>query len=388
MNGLIDSRLAAQIVEQAKAVLPFDINVMDARGSVLASTDSSRVGSFHSGAQMVLGSTRDVEIESATAARIANVRPGVNLPLVVRGKLVGVIGLTGEPGEVRQFGKLLQSMAQLMLERDELTAELRREERHKEEFIRQVIEGTTLTQTELAGWAERLGIDSTLTRCAVLCRFTAEDVEQDGHLTEIEHLHTLMSRDYPELLLARISLNDLAIFGVVAPRSEDARRTEAMSRKYLQDLCCRIEAFTTRPFSLAVGVALPGIDGLRHSWTSALDTLRVALPRRTDANSTCFAYYDYRLSVLLSGLTAGWQSEEFSAPLRRLAESERDASLHMHTLKVWYAQSAHPVRTAHALGIHRNTLDYRLKKINEATGLDLSSIEDFVMMYIALHRNG
>ncbi|MCA8251448.1 hypothetical protein LGN12_30345 [Burkholderia multivorans] len=49
MNGHIDSRLAAQIVEQATVVLPFDINVMDAKSAVVASTDSARIGTLHIG---------------------------------------------------------------------------------------------------------------------------------------------------------------------------------------------------------------------------------------------------------------------------------------------------------------------------------------------------
>ncbi|WP_420801601.1 helix-turn-helix domain-containing protein [Providencia rettgeri] len=40
--------------------------------------------------------------------------------------------------------------------------------------------------------------------------------------------------------------------------------------------------------------------------------------------------------------------------------------------------------TAKELFIHRNTLDYRLKRISEITKLDLLTIESKVLLYVAL----
>jgi carbohydrate diacid regulator len=42
------------------------------------------------------------------------------------------------------------------------------------------------------------------------------------------------------------------------------------------------------------------------------------------------------------------------------------------------------VSTAKALHIHRNTLDYRLQKIAELTGLDLGATDDRLLLYVAL----
>ncbi|AQH01516.1 hypothetical protein A9R05_22140 [Burkholderia sp. KK1] len=388
MNGRIDSRLAAQIVEQVTNVLPFDINVMDANGSVVASTDPTRVGTFHSGAQMVLGSSREVEIDDAAAARITNVRPGVNLPLVVRGKLIGVIGLTGAPDEVRRFGKLLQGMAQLILEREELTLELRREERHKEEFIRQAIrEGSERFREDLAAGAERLGIDLTVTRCAVLCRFTSDDANQEALLPELEQVQTHITQQRPDLMVARSSLSDLVIFRQVDVDAADPHRAAEMAGKVLHEVKSLITAVCQRSFLLALGIALPDVDGLRQSWMCAVNTLQLGEGRRDSGfDECCFSYYEHRLAVLLSTMPENWQLAELLLPLRRLLDTERDAPLLQHTLAVWYAHDAHPTRTAKALGIHRNTLDYRLKKIGDVTGLNLSSFEDSVMMYIALQR--
>jgi hypothetical protein len=43
-----------------------------------------------------------------------------------------------------------------------------------------------------------------------------------------------------------------------------------------------------------------------------------------------------------------------------------------------------PLATSKALFIHRNTLEYRLNRISELTGLDLGSFDDRLLLYIAL----
>jgi carbohydrate diacid regulator len=39
--------------------------------------------------------------------------------------------------------------------------------------------------------------------------------------------------------------------------------------------------------------------------------------------------------------------------------------------------------TADALHIHRNTLDYRLRRIGDITGLDLGRLEDRFLLYLS-----
>ena len=43
-----------------------------------------------------------------------------------------------------------------------------------------------------------------------------------------------------------------------------------------------------------------------------------------------------------------------------------------------------PLATSKALFIHRNTLEYRLNRIAELTGLDLGNFDDRLLLYIAL----
>ncbi len=47
-------------------------------------------------------------------------RQGINLPLRLEGEIVGVIGLTGEPENLRKYGELVCMTAEMMLEQSRL----------------------------------------------------------------------------------------------------------------------------------------------------------------------------------------------------------------------------------------------------------------------------
>ncbi|MCG7207383.1 PucR family transcriptional regulator [Streptomyces arenae] len=64
-------------------------------------------------------------------------------------------------------------------------------------------------------------------------------------------------------------------------------------------------------------------------------------------------------------------------------DEERGSDL-IKTLRVFLEAGCSPGRTAERLVIHRNGLQYRLQRIGELTGRDLSSIEDRVHFWLAL----
>ena len=88
------------------------------------------------------------------------------------------------------------------------------------------------------------------------------------------------------------------------------------------------------------------------------------------------------LPVLLSGLDSGWQAHQLRMPIARLAHDKSRAMLRA-TLSAWFEHNENSAATAKALGIHRNTLDYRLRRIGELTGLDLGASEDKLLLYVS-----
>ena len=60
---------------------------------------------------------------------------GINLPIVLEEQVVGVIGVFGVPDEVRDTGKLVKTITELILERELLQEETRSRYRLREQFV-------------------------------------------------------------------------------------------------------------------------------------------------------------------------------------------------------------------------------------------------------------
>lgn len=163
---LLDEKLAQKIVQRTMEIIDCNINIMDAKGKIIASGDLNRIGEVHDGALLALSQGRIVDIDEAVIHSLHGVRPGVNLPLRVDGEIVGVIGLTGEPTSLKEFGKLVCMTAEMMLEQARLFNVLAQDTRLKEELILNLIDSDTVTQS-MVEWASRLGVDFIGTPCCL-----------------------------------------------------------------------------------------------------------------------------------------------------------------------------------------------------------------------------
>jgi hypothetical protein len=93
---------------------------------------------------------------------------------------------------------------------------------------------------------------------------------------------------------------------------------------------------------------------------------------------------DHMLEILLA------RSPQLAARLRervlgRLAEHDRGEFV--RTLRTMIACRLDRTAASRALHVHRNTLAYRLKRIEEITGLDLASPRDLACVYMALAKD-
>lgn len=119
----LDHDLAQDIVDRTMAILPYNVNVMDSQGLILGSGEPERINTRHEGAQLVLANGRVVEIDEPTACRLKGVQPGINLPLLHDQRLIGVLGITGDPALLRTYAELVRMTAEMLVSQRHQQAE-------------------------------------------------------------------------------------------------------------------------------------------------------------------------------------------------------------------------------------------------------------------------
>ena len=379
---ILSTGLAQDIVTRTMKIIPYNVNVMDASGSIIASGNPARIGELHTGAMLALAKKLAVEIDSASARNMHGAQPGINLPLTVNGQLCGAVGLSGAPDEVRQFGELVRLTAEMILEQAQLTGELQRDTRYREAFVLKLINDGTAEQAALEAWARRLGVDFARPHVVFVLEIDDKAAGTPEALTEIQRLQMRMLARQPSALTAAAGSHEMVILDFLDAQGP-GQDVQARAQKRLRSLSAMLaeEGASAAAHTLTMGIALTGIDGAAISCQSARTAARIGRARQP--RHTCFSYYDQALPVLLSGLGSGWQAAQLKLPLARLQAQDKGKRLLRRTLDAWFAHDGHPAATAEALHIHRNTLDYRLRRVGEITGLDLGRLEDRFLLYVS-----
>ncbi|MFB9392921.1 PucR family transcriptional regulator, partial [Streptomyces coeruleoprunus] len=127
------------------------------------------------------------------------------------------------------------------------------------------------------------------------------------------------------------------------------------------------------------GVADPrqGLADLGAAWGEATAAARAAAARpRLGPVAPWSSIGPYRL---LGALPPGTATDPAVRPLLTPAHAEL-----ARTAEVFLDCAGQAGRTAGALGIHRQTLYYRLSRVEQLTGLDLNDGEDRLLLHMAL----
>ncbi len=373
---MLSGPLAQQIARDTSEVIGYNVLITDDRGIVIGSGDPARVGSFHEASVDVLASQEAAWHTAAEAARLRGVKPGMTLPIVIDGAAVGTVGITGSPRQVRRFGLVVRRQTEILLQESvELRSRLLRE-RALEELVRDIgsFDADVVDPAFLVARAKELGFDLTVPRTVVIVEVDepvpAGQTEAVGVRPEL--LRTLRQAFGPRDLVAAMTAGRVAVVPALK---------RGTARQELGDLAVRAVAseqgFVARA---GVGGVAAGIVGLQEAYADAGDALRLGKECAPDTSAylidglrshQVLAAVGYRARARLLSLVAGDLATHSDWPELR------------DTLIAWCESGFNLVRTADALHIHRNTLIYRLEKVERLTGQPWRDHRATLTLYLA-----
>jgi carbohydrate diacid regulator len=366
MNYL-NKELAQEIVVRTMEIIDHNINVMNDKGKIIGSGDKDRIEQIHGGAMFVIEKQADFEIGEAEASHLYGAKPGINLPITFKGDIVGVIGITGSPDKVRNYGKLVRMAAEMILQQAVLMDQIQWDERLKEELVNQLLHGKELDSLFFER-ASRLGINLEAPRVVLI--FSTSD------------RHKILST-----LKDRIDKEDLYVMlpdGVVLLKKISVKGLHWEPSKVIKEIEIWITTLK-KSSSIACKIALgdyhPDLSGISASYHQAKVTLSVGM--KLKPNQEIYMYHDYQLPVFLAQATVNGKDEALTHSYYELLQHDKKGEL-LETLKIYIEEDGESNVIAKRLFIHRNTLRYRLDRINEITGKDPRKIKDLLDLYLSI----
>ncbi len=372
----LDTTLAQQIVERTMKIIVHNINVMNAQGVILGSGDPHRVGSTHEGALLAISQNRTVEINAASANTLHGVKAGINLPLHYKGEIIGVIGITGEPDTLNNYGELLKMTAELIVEQANSLELAQWQYRQKEEFILQLIKSKGMFNCHLRDWSSQLGIDIDAPRVAAVIQVQG-DKDQISANSILKMVLNLLENPSRGNLVAMTSMTELVI---LKPAFLNGKQWEPhLESERIDQLLSRLPKEMTARLKISLGHFFTKPTDISRSYQTAKETLALGIQLHPEQNK--YLYDDYSLRVLLSALKDDWRGEELITPYQALLQADKKGQLNK-TLAAYLAHFGDQQMCANALFIHRNTLRYRLDKIQKITGVNVQQLDGVLQLYI------
>lgn len=357
-------QLAQDIVDRAMAILSYNVNVMDSQGLILGSGEKERINTRHEGAQLVLANRRIVEIDEQAARNLKGVHPGINLPLLHDGELIGVLGISGDPAILRTYAELVRMTAEMLVNHSHMQAERQWRKQRCDDLLG-VLLGDTGGSQRLIDEAHKLGLKPSLGRTPYLIEIDESPAASSlAEWLSARYVDSWCITPFSQALLwccpSHVEIDPLQLIE-------------------------RLKKHGWQVVRIACGLPAEDVHGLRrgcHRVTKLMAYGQVVKPDRQHLSlARC------RLHALLWSHREEDAIGELLAPLLAVQARDSHGQL-MRTLRSWCDHDGHPQACADALGIHRNSLRYRMEKIAEMTGKDVTRLNDLVELYLGVQLLG
>lgn len=369
----ISRSTAMRIVTDLSDIVGQQINMMDENGLIIASTDPDRLGMVHGGSLKVLeGKLSSLIIHSDD--EYPGSRPGLNLPIEIDGKYIGVIGITGKYEAIEKHGRIIKKMTEILLLDDYLKEQQRMAKSIRDRYIHEwVFSPDAGRASSFAGRGLALDIDIHLPRrvlAMTVAKGLEDTVEAQILFDRIEkHLFGFFA-PYVGSLVFSSGKNFICLL----PERSDSELS------YLVGQAC---AGVREKFDLGLAAGVdssPASVGLVHdSYLRAQKALHASLSR--EDHPPVF-YQDINIELFIHELSDGIKREYVEKIFRNVPSGEREK--YVEILKALFSCDGSLQQTAEKLYIHKNTLQYKLNKLHQLTGLNPRSMEGSALYYFAI----
>ena len=352
----IKQDLAQQIVEAVKDVCSHDINFINSKGIIFASTNTKRIGDFHEIGLQVIKTGETIEVESDDG--FFGTQKGVNIPFIYKGDVSAVIGISGAPSEVRKFAYLAQKITTLLLREHELEQYEHTKKIQLNHVIRSLIFHEYINPDYLKSFLNNYQTSLDISYQTILIKLDTR--YNPSNLSMIEQ-YIYQAFDMTGSLLYTFNYsNEYILFLETSKLKQFLYIFEQLGKKHAPLL------------KIGIGHSAP-LSRQYMSYQSA----KIAI-NSLFANESLAIFDALDLEILFANLSEDIKKFFLEKTMLKLGEKE------LTLLKTYFSNNMSLKETCEQLYLHKNTLQYQLDKIGKLTGYNPRNFKEATVLYVGL----
>lgn len=360
----ISAVIAQEIVLELKNVIEQEVNFMNRKGIIIASTDLTRIGTFHEGAQTVMETKQPIIIDSDD--EYTGSKKGINMPIAFENETIGVVGITGEQLEVEKNGMIIKKMTEILI-REDFVKDIHLKKNERSSYIiNRILNYPAAKQTKTD--SDIFYYDYSISHFCVIGNFdtsTPYDFSYD-EVYRIIDLHTVEN----EKVISIIIEGKLHLYV--------QQDNPAHIYPWLKKLAKQISAYANRPFYFGIGPIARSLLSANTAFEYATDALAW---NKKHVKKPSLDFTEMDIGLLLTSIDDQRISIIKDRVLSTIPEKEY---CELRTILFTYGAFNKSVnQSADKLYIHKNTFQYKLDKITEYTGYNPRILNDYVCLYLA-----
>jgi carbohydrate diacid regulator len=362
----ISSTLAQVIVTDMKKIINQELNFMDTYGLVIASTDPQRINSYHEGAKKVIATKEDLIIEDT--GQFKGTKQGINLPIYFDNKLIGVIGITGEKNEVVKYGQIIKKMTEILIKEawvKDILIQLR-------ENYRTIIDYLLFSPEYEEGkssFADMFDINLLSPKIVVVGNMM---ITKKSPANVLERMNKLLDKYFPSKQQNIYTIKNDEIIMIIDHSFEKDLEYS------LQNLSKETSENLSTPLLFGIGLTTSQTLSHKKSYELAKTTLNWV---KLFSSPGIYYFKDLDLGLILNSASSYDKSFYLNKVLSNLSEDE--IAEYSTIMKIYGENNGSITKSADDLFIHKNTLQYKLNKLDKLTGYNPRNINDYVILKIA-----
>lgn len=367
---MLENSLAEKLIEQVTKYTSYNVNIMNEQGVIIASRNPERIGKFHEVAWQIVHGTTDIMV-TENDNEYPGVLSGINMIIEIEGKREGVVGVTGNPEEIRPIALIIKMAIETLIKYENQKMQAFRRQTRKDRFMEMLTQKQYRAPQDIQKLAAELNYREDLIRIPILCHLQSAS-DQEAFLHSIkngrEHLTQDISFQMEDryILIFKTLKGEHLFSDYKFLLADYLKSTLKWMRE--EEICC----------TFYVGTFQTSFSQYYYSYQHCK-----WLETHIFGEHQAFYFYDFIGEYITSCIPRQELQQIFNVFAQKLPEDFRKN--YIEIVGSLIQNNFNIQNAARQCFMHKNTFTYRYNKIREVLRLDHQRSMDDTWMLICLY---